>query len=120
VIDIKPYIPYADSIPDATAAWAAQPPIPHLRVEWSNEAVTELRVVAGSDFERLYRTITDVIGHDQRLFHHCFDTTTKPEESRASTWNFQFGVAKIFFSVVLDMATISTVKFTQVEENLVR
>jgi tRNA-Thr(GGU) m(6)t(6)A37 methyltransferase TsaA len=116
VIDIKPYIPYADSIPDATAAWAAQPPKPHLQVEWSSEAVTELKEVAGPDFERLYRTITDVIGHDPRPFHHRFPTKNESATTNASTWNFQFGVAKIFFSVLRDMATISSVKFAPGED----
>ncbi|MFN4263738.1 MAG: TrmO family methyltransferase [Thioalkalivibrionaceae bacterium] len=34
IFDIKPYLPWADSIPDATTGFADQPPIPRLRVRW--------------------------------------------------------------------------------------
>ncbi|MGZ3687884.1 MAG: tRNA (N6-threonylcarbamoyladenosine(37)-N6)-methyltransferase TrmO [Bdellovibrionota bacterium] len=37
VLDIKPYIPYADSIAGARADWAAEPPAARLQVELSAE-----------------------------------------------------------------------------------
>ncbi|MCA9557791.1 MAG: SAM-dependent methyltransferase, partial [Myxococcales bacterium] len=33
VLDVKPYVPYADAVPDATAAWADAPP-PHQPVRF--------------------------------------------------------------------------------------
>lgn len=38
VIDIKPYIPYADCLPSATSAMAPEPP-PALAVEWQHSAL---------------------------------------------------------------------------------
>ena len=38
VIDIKPYIPYADSLPQAQGAFAAQPPAPVYTVTFSPDA----------------------------------------------------------------------------------
>jgi hypothetical protein len=116
VIDIKPYIPYADCIPDAVAAWASQPPTPHLRVEWSGEAITDLKnitdlkEIAGGEFERLYRIITDVIGHDPRPFHHRFDTQKPTTATKLNTWNFHFDNVKVFFSVALNVATVSAIE----------
>lgn len=46
VLDIKPYIPYADSIPDANAGWAAEP-IKRHEVTFNTQASTDL-----SDIEK--------------------------------------------------------------------
>jgi len=51
VLDIKPYLPYADSIPDATAGWASQP-ITRYEVRFSEEAESQLRQLADSDPDR--------------------------------------------------------------------
>lgn len=36
VLDIKPYLPYADSIPDANGDYAAEPPRSSIHIEFSN------------------------------------------------------------------------------------
>jgi tRNA-Thr(GGU) m(6)t(6)A37 methyltransferase TsaA len=110
VIDIKPYIPYADCIPDAIGAWAAEPPTPRLAVEWSEEAVNSLTVIAGDDFDRLYRTIDEVIGHDPRPFHHRFETHSEKATQKENTWNFHFGHTRIFFFVKQNVATVSAIE----------
>ncbi len=40
VLDLKPYVPYADAFPDAGSGWldTARDPIPDYEVTWSNEA----------------------------------------------------------------------------------
>ena len=54
VLDIKPYIPYADSIPDAKAGWAEEPII-RTPVDFSDKAVLEVakRMAAHPDLRRL-------------------------------------------------------------------
>ncbi len=42
VVDIKPYLPYADSIPEATGGFASTTPGTHAKVVFSNEALSEL------------------------------------------------------------------------------
>ena len=37
VLDIKPYLPYADSIPDANGGYASDPPRPSISIEFSNQ-----------------------------------------------------------------------------------
>lgn len=39
IVDIKPYLPYADSVPEASTGWADLPPEPRLEVRFSAEAV---------------------------------------------------------------------------------
>jgi tRNA-Thr(GGU) m(6)t(6)A37 methyltransferase TsaA len=46
VYDVKPYLPYADAIPDATAAWA-EPPIPRAPVRFSPVAAAFCSVHPG-------------------------------------------------------------------------
>ena len=41
ILDVKPYIPYADSLPDANAGWANEP-ISRIEVEFSEEAEVAL------------------------------------------------------------------------------
>jgi tRNA-Thr(GGU) m(6)t(6)A37 methyltransferase TsaA len=42
IVDIKPYIPYADAIPDARGGFADTPPARHTRVSFSAEALAQL------------------------------------------------------------------------------
>ncbi len=43
VLDIKPYVPFADAVPDATTGWIAADPEPPWDVHWSDLAVAQLR-----------------------------------------------------------------------------
>ena len=65
VLDIKPYLPFADSIPDATAGWA-EGPIERYPVEYSTAA---LRVIQESGVRRhphLRTLITQMLEWDPR------------------------------------------------------
>lgn len=45
VLDIKPYLPYADSIPEASAGWASEE-IPTFPVRWEKEALDQFAELA--------------------------------------------------------------------------
>lgn len=65
VVDIKPYIPYVDSVPDATAGFAPSPPSPGITVGFSAEAKAMCQ-----ELERTYpglsRLIEEVLAQDPR------------------------------------------------------
>ena len=42
VLDVKPYVPFADAVPDAGAGWIAADPEPAWEVRWSPEAAAQL------------------------------------------------------------------------------
>ncbi len=63
VLDIKPYIPYADSIPDANAGWAHEE-IPVYKVTFSDEA--EKFLSARATLERDRPLIHDILKLDPR------------------------------------------------------
>ena len=65
VLDIKPYIPYADSIPDATGGFAQSAPGTDQTVEFSGAAESMLASLAGR-YPELRQFITAILRQDPR------------------------------------------------------
>lgn len=63
VLDIKPYLPYADSLPDAVGGFASQAPDAGLTVEFSPEAEAVCAVWPSGELRAL---IVQVLSHDPR------------------------------------------------------
>ena len=59
VLDIKPYLPYADSLPDATAGFAAQRPGRSISVKYSDAALESLAALKARypDLEAFIRSV---------------------------------------------------------------
>jgi tRNA-Thr(GGU) m(6)t(6)A37 methyltransferase TsaA len=66
VIDIKPYLPYADVCPAARADWASEPPRPRFRVHFSPAVETVLSSLAPTDRQSLRRLIVQLLRLDPR------------------------------------------------------
>ena len=67
VVDIKPYLPYADAIPDARAGFAAAPPAV-LPVEFTAEADAQLAAI-GSTHPEIKALAVQVLQQDPRPVH---------------------------------------------------
>ncbi len=65
IIDIKPYIPYADSIPNAKAGFAQTSPEKLLAVDFSQDAVSQLQSLP-SHYSGLQLFIKEVLQQDPR------------------------------------------------------
>ncbi len=65
VIDIKPYLPYADAIVNAKAGYAATKPEVRFNVEFSNEAITQIKQYEVT-YPQLKLLITDILQLDPR------------------------------------------------------
>lgn len=65
VLDIKPYIPYVDSIPDALAGFADEAPQQRLSVRFSEAARQSCQQLA-AHYPRLQTLISETIGLDPR------------------------------------------------------
>lgn len=61
VLDIKPYVPYADAIADARAGFAAEPP-PRLPVRWQPDALQRAEAIS----PQFRDTVAAVLAHDPR------------------------------------------------------
>lgn len=64
IVDIKPYLPYADAIEDAVAGFAAEPPLPVLQVEFSALASDQLMNMP--EGEKLKSLIAQIVALDPR------------------------------------------------------
>jgi hypothetical protein len=65
VLDIKPYLPYADSLPLACGGFADQAPPPSLRVEFSSEALACCKRLE-ADRPALQALIVQILRYDPR------------------------------------------------------
>lgn len=66
ILDIKPYLPFADSIPDATLGWAETAPTERLEVVFLPEANAQLGNLPPEQYPDLKLLITDVVSYDPR------------------------------------------------------
>ena len=64
VLDIKPYIPYADSIPDASAAFAALPPEAANSVMFTDDAEKALSVLESESRPALRQLVSDMLAYN--------------------------------------------------------
>ncbi len=105
VLDIKPYIPFADSILEATSEWAdsAEATLP---VEWSGTALDELAlaVADAASARQLQQLVEETIGLDPRPAHE------RGKDGRdGQTWGMRFQHTDVKWQVVDGVALIVAV-----------
>ncbi|MET0029721.1 MAG: tRNA (N6-threonylcarbamoyladenosine(37)-N6)-methyltransferase TrmO [Candidatus Thiodiazotropha sp.] len=66
VLDIKPYVPYSDSIPEARAGYAPTPPGSEISLSYSTEATQFLNGLTQDHKDHLMRLIHAVLAQDPR------------------------------------------------------
>ncbi len=66
ILDIKPYLPFADSVPEASLGWADSPPTERLPVVFLDEAEAQLTALPEEPYRDLRRLIEDVVSYDPR------------------------------------------------------
>ena len=65
VIDIKPYLPFAEAVPDARAGYAQQAPVADMPVTFTAEARQQLSLLA-EQYPRLEQFLSEVLAQDPR------------------------------------------------------
>ena len=78
VLDIKPYLPYAESIPDARAGYASDAPVARLQVVFTSEARAQLQQLQKTRTD-LEQTIVAVLQLDPRPAYQDAATKQKTE-----------------------------------------
>lgn len=66
VLDIKPYLPYVDAIPDAEAGYAPEAPTTKFRVEFAPQAEQACSALDPTRYPDLQRLITGLLALDPR------------------------------------------------------
>lgn len=78
MVDIKPYIPFVESIPGAVGGFASNPP-PQLAVAFSDAAEATIAVEEGS-FPGLRALVTQVLAQDPRPAFHSSATAAEDRD----------------------------------------
>ncbi|MBZ2168446.1 tRNA (N6-threonylcarbamoyladenosine(37)-N6)-methyltransferase TrmO [Marinobacter sp. F4216] len=66
ILDIKPYLPFADSIPEASLGWAESAPTERMEVMFLPEARIQLSQLSPELYPDLQALIEDVVSYDPR------------------------------------------------------
>lgn len=92
VLDIKPYLPYADSIPYATAGYATEFPKSGLTVRFSPKAARQCEHLDPIRYPDLKALITGLLGQDPRP---AYKDAAEPQSYGIQLWdlNIRFRVA---------------------------
>ena len=107
VIDVKPYVPYADAIPTAEGAWAVEQKT-LLPVRWNNEAELVLIESLDPEPEKLRCLIEETLAQDPRPGYE------RGKDGReGQRWNMQVSHYSIFWTVKNGVAKV--VKLERVE-----
>lgn len=102
VLDIKPYLPYADSIPEATSGWASTP-IQRYEVRFSDEAETQLQHLAESDpdqFGHLRDFIIELLELDPRPAFQQRKRPVADPSTESDRYGFRVGDYDVKWRVV--------------------
>lgn len=65
LLDIKPYLPYTDSVADARAGFAPEQPLAQLTISWSTQARQQLAELQ-ADYPDVQQLTQDLIAQDPR------------------------------------------------------
>lgn len=85
IVDIKPYVPYADSLPQARADFAPAPPV-QLPVRWRELATAQAQQLALTQAQQ--GVIEQVLAQDPRPAYHTLDAS-----KRYGVWLFNVDVS---------------------------
>jgi len=91
VVDIKPYLPFAESHPDARAGFAQHAPDADMPVEFLPQAERQLAEHAGQ-YPHLRRFITQVLGQDPRPAYRKGEATDRDYAVRLLDFNVRWRV----------------------------
>ena len=107
ILDIKPYIPYADSIPDANGGYASEKPKQKLSVKFSERAKHELEVYE-TKYENLRSLIIETCSLDPRPAWNI-------DSSDSNQYGVSFFGINIKFVVDGDVALITSLLKTEAD-----
>ncbi len=111
VLDLKPYIPYADAIAQATSSWAAEPDEP-LPLRWSKAAIAALDQLYAQglcpNLEQVRELIAETIAQDPRPAHERHRDGQQGQE-----WNLRVAGVDVFWKVEAGIAEVTKLFLSQ-------
>ena len=89
IVDIKPYIPYADAIPEAKAGFAQKSPELTLAVSFNEKAYLQLQALS-EQYQDLQQFIIEVLQQDPRPAYKKLKPDTKVYAMHLSDFNIKW------------------------------
>jgi len=107
VLDIKPYLPYADALPQARGGYAAEAPEKRGRVRFSARAEDTLSAAAHRHEYDLQALVADLLRHDPRPAYRQNDAPGRTYGMRIEDLNIEWIVAgeEIVVTAVTEIET---------------
>jgi len=119
ILDIKPYVPYADSLPDAQAGYASDAPIADMPVTFADEALNQISAQKKKHPE-LQTFITQVLTQDPRPAYKKNKTTRQEYGVKLYDFNVRWAVedniTTVFSVIKTDTVPTLTTVTTAVNE----
>ncbi|MFZ7256036.1 tRNA (N6-threonylcarbamoyladenosine(37)-N6)-methyltransferase TrmO [Avibacterium avium] len=103
IFDIKPYIAYADSEPNANSGFAQQPPEAKLQVIFSEQAQAQL-TKCGTKYPNFQRFITEVLQQDPRPAYQQGKTSDRIYGMKLYEFNVRWWVRDDEWVEVIEIA----------------
>ncbi len=113
ILDIKPYIPYADSIPSANSGWVGDAPLPRYDVMISVQAMTDLADLFGDlrekEIHSFVAQVREVLSLDPRTpaQKRCFPALS--EIGIAKRYGMAFGGVEVKYEMNLQGVQVTRV-----------
>lgn len=104
IVDIKPYIPYSDSLPDANAGFAQEQPQINLTIQFSEQALISLTTLE-KNVPELKIFIEQVLAQDPR-----------PAYKQNKSDNKVYGMKLYNVNIQWKMLNLETIEVTQVQK----
>ncbi|GAA6206621.1 tRNA (N6-threonylcarbamoyladenosine(37)-N6)-methyltransferase TrmO [Thalassotalea sp. SU-HH00458] len=116
IVDIKPYIPYSDAIPDAKAGFAQEQPSNSKHVSFAQKARNTLDSVQ-VEFPNLQTLIEQVLAQDPRPAYKQNNSSTLHEASLIDKTNFDdkvYGIRLYRFNIKWRLISASTIEVFEI------
>lgn len=91
IIDIKPYVPYADSVATAQSQFAAQAPKTSLVVEFAQYLSDKLKQ-CNQEYENFSEFVAEVLAQDPRPVYKQNKQDDKTYGVKLAKWDLQFNI----------------------------
>lgn len=99
VLDIKPYIPAVDAIPEASNGWASEP-IPRYPVSFTGEAEAQMAEFFAEEARREFRSmVTDILGLDPRGSSQKRKAPMRAEQTQGARYGFELSGYDIKYEI---------------------
>ncbi len=108
ILDLKPYLPSSDCLPQALSGWTGSRLERQIQVEFSDSALADLRARTGDQAERFRAAIKELLELDPRpVFYRG---TAENPNPYTDLYGFRFDDLNVVYRMVGTLATVTEIQ----------